>query len=229
MAAHSPLSMELFHFLDDLSRHNERAWFHENKQRYEQFVREPALEFIDQLAGPLNQFTPMLRVVAKRSGGSLMRIHRDTRFSQDKTPYKTNVGISFRHEADGDIHAPGIYLHLACNECFVGAGCWRPRRETLAAIRRAIDQDPAAWKKVRDQKTFRKSYELAGESLKTAPRDYPKDHPMIEDLRRIDYIGIANLTPQDFVSPDVVKRVVQLIRDARPLMTFLCDAIDVPY
>ncbi|TWU01873.1 DUF2461 domain-containing protein [Neorhodopirellula pilleata] len=229
MPTESPFSMDLFHFLDDLSRHNDREWFQENKLRYEQVVREPALEFIDQLAGPLNRSAPMLKAVAKRAGGSLMRIHRDTRFSRDKTPYKTNVGISLRHEADGDIHAPGVYIHLACDECFVGAGCWRPQRETLAAIRRAIDEHPSAWKKARDQKSFRRSYEFAGESLKTSPRDYSKDHPMIDDLRRIDYIGVANLTPQDFIAPDVVKRVVQLIRDAKPLMTFLCDAIDVPY
>ena len=118
---------------------------------------------------------------------------------------------------------------LACDECFVGAGCWRPQRETLAAIRRAIDQDPAAWKKARDQKVFRKSFQLAGESLKTSPRDYPKDHPMIEDLRRIDFIGVAQLTPQDFIDSDAVQRVAKQIRDAKPMMKFLCDAIDVPY
>lgn len=224
-----PLSMKLFHFLDDLSQNNDRDWFKENQQRYEEDVREPALEFIEQLTGPLTRSAPMLNVVAKRSGGSLMRIHRDTRFSKDKTPYKTNVGISLRHQADGDIHAPGVYVHLAPDECFVGAGCWRPQRDTLAAIRRSIDEDASGWKKARDQKTFRRSFELAGESLKTSPRDYPKDHPMIEDLRRIDFIAVASLTQSDLVADDAVKRVVQLVRDAKPFMQFLCNSIDVPY
>lgn len=229
MTAQSPLSPHLFEFLDDLSRHNEREWFQENKQRYEDEVREPALEFIEQLIGPLTRSAPMLNVVAKRSGGSLMRIHRDTRFSKDKTPYKTNVGISLRHQADGDIHAPGVYIHLATDECFVGAGCWRPQRDTLAAIRRAIDVDASGWKKARDQKTFRKSYDLAGESLKTSPRDYPKDHPMIEDLRRIDFIGVAPISREQLIAGDGVKQVVQLIRNAKPFMAFLCNAIEVPY
>ena len=142
---------------------------------------------LERLGGPLRRSAPMLLAVAKRSGGSLMRIHRDTRFSKDKTPYKTNVGISLRHQADGDIHAPGVYIHLACDECFVGAGCWRPQRETLAAIRAAIDADPKAWRRARDQKKFRTSFSLAGESLKTSPRDYSVDHAEIEDLRRIDF------------------------------------------
>lgn len=229
MATRSPLTSELFEFLDELSLNNDREWFKDNKSRYESCVREPALEFIEQLIRPLSRSAPMLRVVAKRSGGSLMRIHRDTRFSKDKTPYKTNVGISLRHDADGDIHAPGVYVHLACDECFVGAGCWRPQRDTLAAIRRSIDETPAAWKKARDQKTFRKSFELAGESLKTSPRDYPKDHPQIEDLRRIDFIGVAKLERKEVLADDSVTRSLQLIREAKPFMRFLCDAIDVPY
>lgn len=229
MANRSPLTSELFEFLEELSLNNDREWFNDNKLRYESCVREPALEFIEQLTRPLSRSAPMLRVIAKRSGGSLMRIHRDTRFSKDKTPYKTNVGISLRHDADGDIHAPGIYVHLACDECFVGAGCWRPQRDTLAAIRRSIAEQPAAWKKARDQKTFRKSFELAGESLKTSPRDYPKDHPQIEDLRRIDFIGVAQVERQKILAEEAVAHTLELIRNAKPFMRFLCDAIDVPY
>jgi len=225
----SPIRPELFEFFDDLSRNNDRDWFASNKKRYETEVREPVLDLIEQLERPLRRSTPMLRVVAKRSGGSLMRIHRDTRFSKDKTPYKTNVGISLRHQADGDIHAPGVYIHLAADECFVGAGCWRPQRETLAAIRAAIDSDPKAWHRARDQKKFRASFELAGESLKTSPRDYAKDHPEIEDLRRIDFIAVAPLKQSDFTGGSIVEKLVGLIRDAKPMMVFLCKSIEVPY
>lgn len=225
----SPITSELFEFLEDLARNNNRAWFNANKPRFERAVREPVLELIEQLDAPLRRSAPMLRVRARRSGGSLMRIYRDTRFSKDKTPYKTNIGISVRHQADENIHAPGIYIHLAADECFVGAGCWRPQRETLVAIRRAIHTDPKAWHRARDQKKFRAVYEFAGESLKTAPRDYDKDHPEIEDLRRIDYMALAKMSPSEFTDPGVVDRVVGLIRDAKPLMKFLCGAIDIPY
>lgn len=229
MSTASPITPELFAFLDDLSHNNHRDWFTANQDRYEREVRQPVLELIEQLEPPLHRIAPMLRVVAKKTGGSLMRIHRDTRFSKDKTPYKTNVGISLRHQADIDIHAPGIYIHLAADECFVGAGCWRPQRETLASIRRAIDGDPKAWRRARDQKKLRASYQLAGESLKTAPRDYPKDHPEIEDLRRIDFIAVADRSQSDFTNSGATERIVGLIRDAKPLMQFLCNAIDVPY
>ncbi|EMI46194.1 DUF2461 domain-containing protein [Rhodopirellula sp. SWK7] len=229
MAVASPISPGLFEFLDDLARNNNRDWFAANKERYERDLREPVLDLIGQLEAPLRRSAPMLQVIAKRSGGSLMRIHRDTRFSKDKTPYKTNVGISLRHQADKDIHAPGAYIHLAYDECFVAAGSWRPQRETLAAIRHAIDQDPKAWRKARDQRKFRSSFEIAGESLKTSPRDYDKNHPEIIDLRRIDFIAVSPLARDDFLQPDIVKRIVGLIRDAKPWMRFLCDAIDVPY
>lgn len=158
-----------------------------------------------------------------------MRIYKDTRFSKDKTPYKTNVGISIRHQANKDIHAPGVYIHLEPKECFVGAGCWRPESKVLAAIRAAIDEDPQAWKRARDNKAFRKDFDLVGESLKTSPRDYPRDHPQIEDLRRIDFIAIAPLTEADLTSDKIVSLLLDRVKKAKPLMQFLCDAIDVPY
>ncbi|MDA8743410.1 DUF2461 domain-containing protein [Rubripirellula amarantea] len=223
------ISPRLFKFLRELKKNNDRDWFAENKARYESDVREPAVELVRRLEKPLSRAAPMLGVVPKGHGGSVMRIYRDTRFSKDKTPYKTNVGISIRHQADGNIHAPGIYLHLASDECFIATGCWRPERTTLAAIRAAIAEDPKAWKRARDNKSFRAVYSFAGESLKTSPRDYDKDHPMIDDLKRIDFIAVAPLQRQQITSDEVVDLVIDHVKKAKPLMRFLCDAIDVPY
>ena len=225
----SIISPKLFKFLRELSRNNQREWFQDHKSRYEHDVRDPAVELVAQLEKPLAKVAPMLQAIPKRHGGSVMRIYKDTRFSKDKTPYKTNVGISLRHEANSDIPAPGVYIHLEPNECFVGAGCWRPERSVLAAIRTAITEDPKGWKRARDNKKFRERFALAGESLKTAPRGIPKDHKQIEDLRRIDFIGIASLDPKDFSRPDVVDLLIDHIKRAKPFMNFLCDAIDVPY
>lgn len=225
----SPITPKLFRFLADLSRHNDRDWFAEHKSRYEQDVREPALELIRRLEQPLARAAPMLEAVDKKTGGSLMRIYRDTRFAKDKTPYKTNVGISLRHQGDRDIHAPGIYIHLASDECFLGAGCWRPERSVLAAIRTAIDDDPQGWKRALAGKAFRSNFALAGESLKTSPRDYPKDHPLIEDLRRVDFIAVSPVDREEFFADDVVKRLIDRIKAAQPLMSFLCGAVGVPY
>jgi len=128
-------SKATFSFLGELSRNNNREWFHDNKQRYEEAVRGPALAFIEDIAPELQLIAPRFLAVPKKVGGSLMRVHRDIRFGKDKTPYKTNIGIQFRHEAGKDVHAPGYYLHIAPQECFFGAGIWRPDSTALGQIR----------------------------------------------------------------------------------------------
>ena len=219
----------LFKFLTDLSENNQRDWFKANKPRYEKDVLDPAVELVSQLKKPLSRVAPMLSAIPKRHGGSVMRIYKDTRFSKDKTPYKTNVGISLRHEAYATIHAPGVYLHLDPTECFLGVGCWRPERSSLAAIRTAIAERPRDWRRAIESKRFRERYQLAGESLKTYPRGYPRNHVQIKDLRRVDFIGIAPLEPNELTEPELATRLIDHIKSARPLMTFLCDAIGVPY
>ena len=223
------ISEDLFRFLRELQSNNHRDWFNENKFRYQTELRDPAVELVRQLDKPLARAAPMLSAIPKSHGGSLMRIYRDTRFSKDKTPYKTNVGISLRHQANTNIHSPGAYIHFDPNECFIGMGCWRPERNVLAAIRQAIDANPKAWVKVRDQKAFREHFEFAGEKLKTTPREYDKTHPMIDDLRRIDFIAVAPISEAEVTSAEIVKILIDRVRAARPLMRFLCDAIDVPY
>ena len=225
----SPITPALFEFLTELSLNNRREWFKLNKSRYQTDVLDPAVELVSQLAKPLERLAPMLVASPQRHGGSVMRIYKDTRFSKDKTPYKTSVGISFRHEADGTIHAPGLYLHLNPVESFLGVGCWRPERPALALIRKAILEQPQAWKRATGSKRFRSHYELSGDSLKTAPRGIARDHPQIEDLRRIDFIGVSPLAPAEICAADFGTLVETHVKAARPMMTFLCDALHVPY
>ena len=117
---------DLFKFLGDLADNNEREWFHTNKARYDASVKEPALDFIEEFTKPLAKISPHFEANARASGGSLFRIHRDTRFGTDKTPYKINTGLHFRHERAKDAHAPGFYLHLQPRQSFMGIGIWRP-------------------------------------------------------------------------------------------------------
>ncbi|MGI9427261.1 MAG: DUF2461 domain-containing protein, partial [Bythopirellula sp.] len=120
----------LLHFLNDLTKHNKRDWFQANKSRYEQELLAPALAFIEAMKEPLGKISPYFQAIPKKQGGSLMRIYRDVRFSKDKRPYKTNVGIHFRHEAGCDVHAPGFYFHIEPDEVFIGAGIWHPDSKT---------------------------------------------------------------------------------------------------
>src|SRR5919202_3583155 len=124
---------ELFEFLADLQANNDREWFSANRRRYEEHLLEPALDFVEAFAPRLEELSPHFRADARASGGSLFRIHRDTRFSKDKSPYKTNVGIHFRHERAKDAHAPGYYLHIGPEDVFAGGGIWHPATDAATA------------------------------------------------------------------------------------------------
>jgi len=218
---------ETFLFLADLARNNNRDWFNENKQRYEREVRGPALEFIRLMDQRLDEISPHFRAVAKKTGGSLMRPYRDTRFSRDKTPYKLNIGIQFRHELGRDVHAPGFYVHIEPDECFLGAGIWRPDSATLGKIRDAIVEHPAQWLDVRDDPAFAGTCKLGGASLKTWPRGYDKNHPLIEDLRRKDFIAISHIDEGVVLDPDFLDYTVDSFRKAAAYVAFLCKALDL--
>ena len=220
---------DLLRFLNELSAHNNRKWFQAHKSRYEEQLLEPSLAFIAAVADPLAKVSPHFRAVPKRMGGSLMRIYRDVRFAKDKQPYKTNVGIHFRHELGKDIHAPGFYFHISPAEVFVGAGIWHPDSKTLGKIRQAIDEDPAAWKKAKGGKAFRSRFQLEGDSLKRPPRGFDAEHPLLEDLRRKDYIGISRFDPDALLRPGIVKETIAAYRTAKPFMAFLCQAIGVEF
>ncbi len=218
-----------FTFLQELAATNNREWFHAHKSRYEEDVKDPALRFIVDFGPHLQEISPHFRADPRANGGSLFRIYRDTRFSKDKSPYKTHTGIHFRHEAYRDAHAPGFYLHIQPGSCFMGCGVWRPGGDALRKIREAIDEDPAAWKQASRDGRLKKSFELTGDSLIRAPKGYDPNHPLIVDLRRKDFIGVANLSADALMSDDFLESFAGLCRDAAPFQRWLCRAIGVPY
>lgn len=216
-------------FLDQLAAHNEREWFEANKPRYEALVREPALAFIEAMGPELARFAPHFRAEPRKMGGSLMRVYRDTRFARDKSPYKTNIGIQFRHELGKDVHAPGFYLHIATDGCFLGVGCWHPEADVLGRIRDLIAAKPERWFKVRDDKKFAAQWQLSGESLSRPPRGFAADHPAIEDLKYKDFVAMAPLGFDEATGAGLVKRAGKRFALAAPFMAFLCEAIGVRY
>ena len=217
-----------FEFLGELATNNNREWFEQNKPRYESLVREPALDFIDAMLPLLGDFAPHFRADARKVGGSLMRVYRDTRFSNNKIPYKTNVGIQFRHELGKDVHAPGFYVHIANDECFLAIGCWRPDPEALAKIRHAIVDNPDKWFKARDAQSFSR-WDQSGERLSRPPRGFAADHVAIEDLKRKDFAALLPLVPVDVIALDFVKQAARQFTETEPFMRFLCGALGVQY
>lgn len=216
-------------FLGQIEKNNNRDWFHENKSNYEKLIRTPSLNFIDDMENDLSHISPHFLAVAKKVGGSLMRVHRDVRFSKDKSPYKTNIGIQFRHEMGKDVHAPGFYLHVEPGECFIGVGIWKPDSTALGKIRDAIVERDKVWLSAINDKKFKKNFVLGGESLKTAPRGYDKEHPLIEDLRRKDFIAISHVDDKTVLSKNFKQHVVKRFTDAESYMQFLCKALTLKY
>jgi uncharacterized protein (TIGR02453 family) len=219
---------ETLRFLRELKTNNERPWFEANRARYEASVLEPSLAFIERMAVKIERLSPHFLAIPKRSGGSLMRVHRDARFARD-TPYKTNIGIQFRHERGKDVHAPGFYVHIEPDGCFLGAGIWRPEPAPLHAIRARIVTEPALWTKVVTNRRFRAELELTGDRLARPPRGFAADAPHVEDLKRKDFIAIANVPTSHVLRADFADGVATTFKAATPLMAFLCRALDLPY
>jgi len=220
---------ELFRFLEELSEHNNREWFLAHRERYEACVRDPFLRFIADFAPRLRAISRHFTADPRPSGGSLFRIHRDVRFSSDKRPYKTMAGAQFRHASAGDAHAPGFYLHLEPGRVFAAAGVWRPSRDDLTAIRRAIAEHPARWRRAVRSRAFTTVCTLGGGSLKRPPRGFEADHPLIEDLKRTDFLAIIGFTEEDALAPDFLERFTRACRAAAPLVRFVTKALGLAW
>jgi uncharacterized protein (TIGR02453 family) len=215
---------ELFGFLSDLRDHNDREWFAANKERYEQEVLEPALAFVEDFEPYLRAISPYFRADARRVGGSLFRIYRDTRFSKDKSPYKTMVGIYFKHEQAKDVLTPGFYLHLAPGEVFAGGGIWHPDTKTANAIRDRIATAPDQWRAATADVRLGMS-----ESLKRVPPGFDREHPLAEDLKRKNFAAVERMSEDAATGSGFLTRYARACEATAPLIRFLCGAVGVRF
>lgn len=218
---------DLFRFLNDLSKNNNRDWFNENKDRYQKSVVFPVKDFIVAMGGQLHKISRNFVADPRTNGGSMFRIYRDIRFSKDKRPYKDNVGCQFRHVAGKTAHAPGFYVHLQPGIVFVGGGVWKPPNPVLDKIRTAIVEKPDKWSKVIKGSRFFSTIE--GEQLKRPPRGYEADHPFIEDLKRKSFFLKHDVKPSLIMKPDFMDETLQAFREAAPLMKFITNAMGLSF
>jgi uncharacterized protein (TIGR02453 family) len=223
MAEQTFFTAELFGFLRQLKRHNDREWFARNKERYQRLLQEPALRFIGEFAGPLAQLSPHFVADARPSRGSLFRIYRDTRFSADKKPFKTHVGIHFSHESGRDAHAPVFYFHLEPDNCFAAAGVWHPDQRTLTRMRRAIVAAPGKWRRAT------RRLELEGESLTRPPKGFAPDHPLLEDLKRKDFVVSVAMSEEQVCGPRLMRDFRAACRTMLPLVEFTTRALGLKF
>ncbi len=223
MPEQSYFNTELFDFLRQLKRHNDREWFAGNRERYQYLLVEPALRFIAEFAAPLAKLAPHFVADARPTRGSLFRIYRDTRFSSDKRPYKTHAGIRFAHESGKDVHGPVFYFHLEPDNCFAAAGVWHPDSRTLTRIRSAIAATPEQWKRAT------RRLELEGESLTRPPKGFPPDHRLIEDLKRKDFISSVPLSKEQVCGPRLMRDFTAACRTMLPLVEFTTRALGMTF
>jgi len=216
---------EVFDFLSELAENNNRDWFLRNKTRYEQRVRDPILRFISDFGPRLEKISLHLVADPRPTGGSLFRIHRDTRFSRDKSPYKTHLGAHFFHEsAKKAPSVPGFYLHVSPGESFAAAGIWHPDSQTLAKVREAIAAGSAEWKAL-----LRTKLPIEGGSLKRPPRGYAPDHPFVEDLKRTDFVTSVRLADDDLCRPGFLTDFAASCRKMAPLPRFVTQSLGLPW
>src|ERR1017187_851371 len=219
MADSAFFSPEVFVFLRQLKRHNDREWFAKNKARYQTSIVEPALSFISGFAPYLGRISPHFVADARPTRGSLFRIYRDTRFSPDGRPFKTHVGIHFSHASGKDAHAPVFYLHLEPDSCFVAAGIWHPDSNALTKIRTAIVAEPERWAKVR------RKLELEGDSLKRPPRGFDPNHRFIADIKQKDFVASVGFTEAQVCGPKFMRDFAAVCRAMLPLVEFTTRAL----
>jgi uncharacterized protein (TIGR02453 family) len=216
---------ETFDFLRELRENNDRAWFAENKHRYETQVRDPALKFISEFGAKLAKISPHLVADPRPVGGSMFRIYRDTRFSRDKSPYKTHIGIHFFHEsAKKAPSVPGFYLHLQPGESFAAAGIWHPDPAALEQLRRSIAAGSPEWRAL-----LKSKLPIEGESLKRPPRGFPADHRYVEDLKRTDFVTSIRLDDAQLTSPKFTSDFAAACRKTSPMVRFATRALHLPW
>lgn len=213
----------VFDFLRELTDNNNRDWFNANKNRYKSEVVAPITDFIEAMAPRIHAISEHIVVDPRPNGGSMFRIYRDTRFSKDKTPYKTHIGCQFRHAAGKDAHAPGYYIHFEPGKCFFGGGVWTPPSASLRAVRQRIVDKPDAWREAIA------GIALEGEQLTRGPKGFDPEHELIEDLKRKSFFAMKEGTEKLARSATLEEAVEAQYAKAAPLMRFIAEAIGVPF
>lgn len=186
--AESPIQPAFFQFLEDLGRNNNREWFNTNKQLYLDDVRDAMSRLIIELQTPLHEISTKLNVDPKPHGGSMTRIYRDTRFSKDKSPYKTAMACHFAHGKGQHNYYLGYFLHLSPEECRLGGGIWQPPTDMTYKLRQLIYDHTDEWDTLMKASTFTNHYDgMVGDQLKRVPKQFNPGHPYADDLRRKNF------------------------------------------
>jgi uncharacterized protein (TIGR02453 family) len=224
MAAPSPrFSADTLKFLRALKRNNRREWFQAHRGDYEAHVRQPMIEIIERLADDLRPFAPDQIASPKVS---MFRINRDTRFSDNKAPYKTNVAAVFPTRGFGRTEGGGLYFSISPDELWIGGGMHTPEPKNLLKVRQHISSHLKQLRAIVESPRFRKQFGgLQGEQLQRVPRGFDKTDPAADYLRHRHFIAGASLPAALATEPAFYKTLLQHFREVVPLVGFLNAAL----
>jgi uncharacterized protein (TIGR02453 family) len=214
---------ESLQFLRTLKRNNNREWFQEHKSIYENYVKRPLMDLVDALAKDFQKFAPEMLASSKVS---IYRIYRDTRFSNDKSPYKTHIAAVFPRSGLGKHEGAGFYLHIAPSEVFIGGGLYMPLPEDLSTVRQKIATDTTAFQKIIARRQFRNLFgSVSGERLSRVPRGFPADHRAAEYLKYKQFLVGRRLPASAATTASFYRNVVETFRVMTPFIRFLNEPI----
>lgn len=212
-----------FKFLKELKANNNRDWFNAHKPGFEE-VKGEFESFIAELIARIAAFDPPIaQLVPKKC---IFRIYRDTRFSKNKSPYKTNFGAHLVAYAEKPHDRAGYYVHLQPGNSFLAGGAHLPPAPWLSAIRQAIDSRGEKFKKIINGEGFKKYFgEMEGEKLKTRPKDYPGDHPHLELLRYKSFLAVHKVSDREVVAENFPEHAAVVFEALKPFDDFLNEAL----
>ena len=211
------ISKELLDFLKKLEKNNDRDWFNDHKTEFKK-LQHGFKKTVDHLYQLMNLHD-------KIDHQKVFRIYRDVRFSKNKLPYKTHMAASF-HRVKPELRG-GYYLHIKPNnQSFAAVGFWDPNKDDLLRLRKEFERDADEMRNIIKQKDFASTWgELEGDELKTAPRDFDKDHPDIDLIRKKQYVFTNNYKDDDVLSSDFIEQVNEDYKAVRPFFDYMSDVL----
>jgi len=217
------LPRETLAFLRALKRNNRREWFQPRKDQFDAQVRAPMMAIVERLAGDLRAVAPEIVVDPKTA---MYRIYRDTRFSENKTPYKTHVAAVFPWRGLAKHEGAGLYFHVSPDEVWIGGGMYAPQTAQLQAVREHIAANVRRLRAIVESPGFRRDVgALDGERLQRVPRGFPKDHEAVEYLKYRQFLAGRELPAAFACNPKFYTTLLGVFRQVAPLARFLNEAL----
>jgi len=212
-------------FLKELKKNNNKAWFDENRSKYDA-AKADVINFVQQLIAMHAKKDPAIAHLEARQ--CLFRINRDVRFSKDKSPYKTNFGASINADGKKSLQG-GYYIHIEPGNSFIGGGMYQPPTDYLKKVRQEIDYNLPAFKKIMNAATFKKQFdglEMESFSLTRVPKGYDPENPAADFLRLKSFIAMRKLPDSLLTDKNLLKESADAFAAILPLIRFINTSLD---